>query len=148
MQKVWSSIDSWKGKHVSLRPPAPAPARGAGNREATDTNLHDVLIRCQLVLVVSDGEAYVRQAGESSAVYEKLYAMHCLRRDRFVFFFFKYCPLNSRLLWQVIVNLLQRSSIRLTYGPTLPSGFPAPALGQTSPAARTTAPKPLRTRGC
>lgn len=88
MQKVWSSIDSWKGKRVSLQQPAPAPARGAqsrewgtrngekgmGSGEATYTHLYDVLLCCQLVLMVSDREADVGQAGQSSAVYKKLYA--------------------------------------------------------------------------
>lgn len=33
MQKVWSSIDSWKRKHMSLQQPAPSPAQGVGSRE-------------------------------------------------------------------------------------------------------------------
>lgn len=79
MQKVWSSIDSWKGEHMSLQPPAPAPAQGGRERGAGSpqiTHLYDILLRCQFVLVVSDREAYVWQAGQSSAVYKKLYAMH------------------------------------------------------------------------
>jgi len=85
MQKVWSSIDSWEGKHVSLRQPAPAPGRGA-HGEPAGTHLYDVLFCCQPVLVVSDREAYVRQAGQSSAVYEKLYTRHWLTRDRLAVF--------------------------------------------------------------
>lgn len=61
---------------MSLQQPAPSPAQGAGSREAVDTHLYDVLLCCQLVLVVSDHEAYVRQARQSSAVYEKLDTMH------------------------------------------------------------------------
>lgn len=136
MQKVWSSIDSWKGKHTSLQQPAPSPAQGLRSREAVDTHLDNVLLCRQLVFVVSDREAYVRQARQSSAVYEKLDIVHWLRWDPFGFLYvllFEFKAFGAGNS-EFTTEKQHQADLQLT----LPSSFPV--LSQTSPAAQTTAP--------
>lgn len=150
MQKVWSSIVSWKEKHVSLWPPAPAPAQGARSREqgVERTWILTFTTYCSAVSLYSWCPIVKLIWGKLDSLLQSTRnCMACADWDGISLPFFKCYTLNARLLWQAIVNLLQRNSIRLTCGPTLPSGFPVPALDQTSLAAQTTVPKALNTQG-
>lgn len=95
MQKVWSSIDSWKGEHVCLWQPAPAPDRGTRNGEwgAGEGHTYTPLRHIALLSACTRGVRSWSLCGASWIVFCSLQETVC---DALIEMGLV-CPLNSRL---------------------------------------------------